>query len=120
MRHVHAARAASTPCRECASRLASAQLLSGLASTSQPHPIPSHPIPSHPAQLLSGLAFTHDRGIAHCDIKPENICILSASKRRFKIIDFGSATLQYDCHNSYVQSRWYRAPEVMLRLPWDT
>ena len=27
--------------------------------------------------------------------------------------------MQCDCHNSYVQSRWYRAPEVMLGLPWD-
>ena len=44
---------------------------------------------------------------------------MSASRRRFKIIDFGSAVLTHDCHNSYVQSRWYRAPEVMLGLPWD-
>ena len=36
-----------------------------------------------------------------------------------QIIDFGSAVMQYDCHNSYVQSRWYRAPEVILGLPWD-
>ena len=36
-----------------------------------------------------------------------------------QIIDFGSAVMQCDCHNSYVQSRWYRAPEVMLGLPWD-
>ena len=44
---------------------------------------------------------------------------MSASRRRFKIIDFGSAVVTHDCHNSYVQSRWYRAPEVMLGLPWD-
>ena len=44
---------------------------------------------------------------------------MSASKRQFKLIDFGSAVMQCDCHNSYVQSRWYRAPEVMLGLPWD-
>ena len=70
-------------------------------------------------QLLQGLAFLHNLSIVHCDLKPENVCLVSASRRRFKIIDFGSAVLTHDCHNSYVQSRWYRAPEVMLGLPWD-
>jgi len=45
--------------------------------------------------------------------------MVSTSRSKFKLIDFGSATLRFDCHNSYVQSRWYRAPEVMLGLPWD-
>jgi len=71
------------------------------------------------AQLLEGLAFLHSLNITHCDVKPENVCIVSASKREFKLIDFGSAVMHSDCHNSYVQSRWYRAPEVMLGLPWD-
>lgn len=70
-------------------------------------------------QLLEGLRFLHGLGITHCDLKPENVCIVSASKRQFKLIDFGSAVMRCDCHNSYVQSRWYRAPEVMLGLPWD-
>lgn len=71
------------------------------------------------AQLLEGLRFLHGLSITHCDLKPENVCIVSASKRQFKLIDFGSAVMRCDCHNSYVQSRWYRAPEVMLGLPWD-
>jgi len=70
-------------------------------------------------QMLSALSYIHELGMCHCDIKPENICMVSASRCKFKLIDFGSATLQFDCHNSYVQSRWYRAPEVMLGLPWD-
>jgi len=70
-------------------------------------------------QLLSGLSFLHEREIVHCDLKPENVCLVSARRRRFKIIDFGSAVTAYDCHNSYVQSRWYRAPEVMLGIPWN-
>lgn len=37
-----------------------------------------------------------------------------------QIIDFGSAVMRADCHNSYVQSRWYRAPEVMMGLPWGS
>ena len=35
----------------------------------------------------------------------------------FKIIDVGSAVLGHDVHFSYVQTRGYRAPEVMLGLP---
>ena len=27
--------------------------------------------------------------------------------------------MRHDLLNSYVQSRWYRAPEVMLGVPWD-
>jgi len=71
------------------------------------------------SQLLSALAFLHDNGLAHCDVKPENVCVVSASRHIFKLIDFGSSVFQYDCHNSYVQSRWYRAPEVMLGMLWD-
>lgn len=36
------------------------------------------------------------------------------------MIDFGSCVCKQDTRNSYVQSRWYRAPEVMLGLPWDS
>ena len=36
-----------------------------------------------------------------------------------KLLDFGSCLSNADDCNSYVQSRWYRAPEVMLGLQWD-
>ena len=66
-------------------------------------------------QLLCALAFMHQHNIVHCDLKPENVCIASASRRKFKIIDVGSAVLGHDVHFSYVQTRGYRAPEVHLR-----
>ena len=69
-------------------------------------------------QLLTALAFMHKHDIVHCDLKPENVCLASASRRKFKIIDVGSAVLGHDVHFSYVQTRGYRAPEVMLGLPW--
>lgn len=71
-------------------------------------------------QMLDALAFLHDFGISHCDVKPENICLVAGVDRRFKLIDFGSAVFRFDVHNSYVQSRWYRAPEIILGMPWST
>lgn len=70
-------------------------------------------------QLSSGLLFLHRNGIVHCDLKPENICLVSARNMVVKIIDLGSAVLRGDCHSSYVQSRWYRAPEVIVGSKWD-
>jgi len=69
-------------------------------------------------QMLDALAFLHQLGVAHCDVKPENICLAHSSQDIFKLIDFGSAVLTFDIHNSYVQSRWYRAPEVILGCRW--
>jgi len=71
-------------------------------------------------QMLDALAFLHNFGVAHCDVKAENICLSPTRTCHFTLIDFGSAVLTYDVHNSYVQSRWYRAPEVMLGVPWNT
>ena len=70
-------------------------------------------------QVCKGLAHLHGMGIVHSDVKTENVCMVSASRRLVKLIDFGSVVYKYDCHNSYVQSRWYRAPEVMLGNEWD-
>ena len=38
----------------------------------------------------------------------------------WKVIDFGSSTFRGDPHSSYVQSRSYRAPEVVLGLPYTS
>jgi len=64
--------------------------------------------------VLLGVSFIHQNGIIHCDIKPDNICMING---RFKIIDMGSAVTIHDTLYSYIQSRWYRAPEVMLGAP---
>lgn len=55
----------------------------------------------------------------HCDLKPENILMRSYSRCLVKIIDFGSSCFLTDqlCH--YVQSRTYRAPEVVLGFKYD-
>ena len=68
-------------------------------------------------QLLEALDFMHDLGIAHCDVKPDNICIKNEDPSVVKLIDYGSCVLGEDALCSYMQSRWYRAPEVMLGMP---
>ncbi|KAK3253296.1 hypothetical protein CYMTET_37450 [Cymbomonas tetramitiformis] len=65
-------------------------------------------------QCLSSLEFLHSLGLMHCDLKPENILIKSYSRCEVKIIDMGSSCFTTDHLSSYVQSRSYRAPEVIL------
>ena len=70
-------------------------------------------------QVLHSLAFMHSLGLLHCDLKPENILIKSYSRCLVKVIDVGSSCYITDHLSSYVQSRSYRAPEVILGLPYD-
>ncbi|XP_076926726.1 uncharacterized protein LOC143590007 [Bidens hawaiensis] len=70
-------------------------------------------------QCLEALQFLHDLGLIHCDLKPENILVKSYSRCEIKVIDLGSSCFETDHLCSYVQSRSYRAPEVILGLPYD-
>ncbi|KAJ9454033.1 Dual specificity protein kinase pom1 [Diplonema papillatum] len=69
-------------------------------------------------QVLIALSFVHRLNLMHCDLKPENILIRSFSRCEVKVIDFGSSCFTNDHLSSYVQSRCYRAPEVILGLPY--
>ncbi|TDH64718.1 hypothetical protein CCR75_002477 [Bremia lactucae] len=71
-------------------------------------------------QVLEALDTLHTLGLVHCDLKPENILIENFSSCTIKVIDFGSACFTTDELASYVQSRSYRAPEVILGLVYDT
>jgi serine/threonine protein kinase len=70
-------------------------------------------------QILQGLQYLHKLKLIHCDLKPENILIKSYSRCLVKIIDLGSSCYIHDHLSSYVQSRSYRAPEVILGCSYD-
>lgn len=70
-------------------------------------------------QVLIGLEYLESLKLIHCDLKPENILIKSFSNCEVKIIDLGSTCFITDHLGSYVQSRSYRAPEVILGCPYD-
>lgn len=70
-------------------------------------------------QCLVALRFVHNLGLVHSDVKPENILLGSYSRAQIKLIDFGSSCYLTDRQSSYIQSRSYRAPEVVLGLPYD-
>ncbi|UIZ24356.1 hypothetical protein KXD40_008450 [Peronospora effusa] len=71
-------------------------------------------------EVLEALDTLHSLGVVHCDLKPENILIQNFSACTIKVIDFGSACFTTDELTSYVQSRSYRAPEVILGLLYGT
>ncbi|CAA0820121.1 yeast YAK1-related gene 1 [Striga hermonthica] len=72
-------------------------------------------------QILRGLALMKDAGIIHCDLKPENILLWTSVKPvGIKIIDFGSACMEDRTVYSYIQSRYYRSPEVLLGYQYTT
>jgi serine/threonine-protein kinase PRP4 len=69
-------------------------------------------------QLFVALRHIGDQRVVHADIKLDNI-LVSADLKQVKICDFGSAFRETDSDNDvtpYLQSRFYRAPEVMLGL----
>ena len=65
-------------------------------------------------QLIISLKHIHSSGYIHCDLKPENILFKYSNKSSIKIIDFGSACTKNEKPYNYIQSRFYRAPEVIL------
>ncbi|KAG5054552.1 hypothetical protein JHK85_007062 [Glycine max] len=70
-------------------------------------------------QVLQGLSHMHKKGFFHRDLKPENMLVTNDV---LKIADFGLAreVSSMPPYTQYVSTRWYRAPEVLLRAPCYT
>ncbi|KAI9572323.1 kinase-like domain-containing protein [Boletus coccyginus] len=72
------------------------------------------------AQLLDALTVLKDARLIHCDLKPENILLKSLQSPQIKVIDFGSACHERQTVYTYIQSRFYRSPEVILGIPYTS
>jgi homeodomain interacting protein kinase len=73
-------------------------------------------------QVLTALFKLKQLGLIHADLKPENIMLVDPTRLpyRVKVIDFGSAShVSKAVANTYLQSRYYRAPEIILGLPFN-
>lgn len=64
--------------------------------------------------ILQCLEVLHRNRIIHCDLKPENILLKQQGRSGIKVIDFGSSCFEHQRVYTYIQSRFYRAPEVIL------
>ena len=98
-------------------------------------PYPTACIADFASQLVGAVNFLHKHmALIHTDLKPENILLehsgytideVSGARvpidTRIKLIDFGGATFEAEdeMKSSIVNTRQYRAPEVILRLGWS-
>uniref|UniRef100_H3CPA8 dual-specificity kinase n=1 Tax=Tetraodon nigroviridis TaxID=99883 RepID=H3CPA8_TETNG len=64
--------------------------------------------------ILQCLEALSRHRIIHCDLKPENILLKQQGRSGIKVIDFGSSCFEHQRVYTYIQSRFYRAPEVIL------
>ena len=70
------------------------------------------------AQILDTLIVLREAKVIHCDLKPENVLLKGADSGEIKMIDFGSACFENRTVYSYIQSRFYRSPEILLGHPY--
>jgi len=94
----------------------------------RPGPLSAPVVKSVVYQLLLGVQHMHARGVLHRDIKPGNILLGHTGEEipLVKLADFGlargietvvgsGACDEDKVLTDYVVSRWYRAPEILMR-----
>ncbi|KAI9844749.1 MAG: U4/U6 small nuclear ribonucleoprotein prp4 [Sclerophora amabilis] len=70
-------------------------------------------------QMFLGLSLLRKCNILHADLKPDNV-LVNESRNMLKICDLGSASDASDNEiTPYLVSRFYRAPEIILGMPYD-
>lgn len=69
-------------------------------------------------QTLTCLSLMWQARIVHCDLKPENILLVHPRRSEIRVIDFGSSCFEDEKVYTYIQSRFYRSPEVILGVDY--
>ncbi|KAM0204845.1 hypothetical protein ACHAQI_009794 [Fusarium lateritium] len=75
-------------------------------------------------QIFVALAHMRKCSIIHADLKPDNI-LVNETRNVLKICDLGTAIDKTDAATAhmdltpYLVSRFYRAPEIILGIPYD-
>lgn len=98
-------------------------------------PFPLFCVRDFARRLLEALDFMHGFGLIHTDLKPENVLLSNNEETAYrqwdgsscrvptstavKVIDFGGATYDDERKSSIVNTRQYRAPEVILGVGWS-
>jgi serine/threonine-protein kinase PRP4 len=76
-------------------------------------------IRAYAQQLFLGLSLLRKCQYLHADLKPDNILVNDA-RNVLKICDLGSASsIEENATAPYLVSRFYRAPEIILGIPYD-
>lgn len=69
-------------------------------------------------QLFTCLSYLKEINIIHRDLKPENM--VQYKENEIKVIDFGSCYIKNELReHTYIQSRYYRAPEIVLNIQYN-
>ncbi|CCU76441.1 serine/threonine protein kinas/protein kinase [Blumeria hordei DH14] len=69
-------------------------------------------------QILNSLLLLQKHKVIHCDLKPENVLLAHPLHSEIKVIDFGSSCFENEKVYTYIQSRFYRSPEVILGMTY--
>ncbi|WFD01655.1 dual-specificity kinase [Malassezia obtusa] len=70
-------------------------------------------------QTLQCLVLMRAARIVHCDLKPENILLKHPRRSEIRVIDYGSSCYENEKVYTYIQSRFYRSPEVILGMDYN-
>ncbi|EEP82516.1 serine/threonine-protein kinase prp4 [Uncinocarpus reesii 1704] len=76
-------------------------------------------IRAYAQQMFLGLSLLRKCNILHADLKPDNL-LVNENRNLLKLCDLGSASPVTENEiTPYLVSRFYRAPEIILGIPYD-
>ncbi|KAJ5390664.1 Serine/threonine-protein kinase prp4 [Penicillium cataractarum] len=76
-------------------------------------------IRAYAQQMFLGLSLLRKCNILHADLKPDNL-LVNEQRNILKVCDLGSASPASENEiTPYLVSRFYRAPEIILGIPYD-